>query len=113
MKREYRTNGMEWNKRKFLCEGALPIVLSDSIRPARMPLRNLFLILAIALFCLSIPHSKTSAWQVAPSPADLVLTNGRIWLGGDGSSIVEALAVRGNQIVRVGSVAEIKQLIDE
>jgi predicted amidohydrolase YtcJ len=79
---------------------------------------NISLFLAIALSCLSFgpPGSKSSAQQspisAANLPADLVLTNGRIWLGGDGASFAEALAARGNQIVRVGSAVEIKQLID-
>ncbi|MGH9937240.1 MAG: amidohydrolase, partial [Blastocatellia bacterium] len=41
------------------------------------------------------------------------MTNGRVWLGGGSSSFAEAVAIRGNQIVRVGRAAEIKQLIDE
>ena len=44
-------------------------------------------------------------------PADLVLTNGRIWTGGDSNSVVESAAIRGNQIVRVGATVEIKSLI--
>ncbi len=43
--------------------------------------------------------------------ADLVLTNGRIWTGGDANSVVEALAIRGDQIVRIGTTVEIKPLI--
>jgi predicted amidohydrolase YtcJ len=75
------------------------------------------LFLAFALFCLSanLPLPKSHAMQSAASansPADLVLTNGRIWLGADASSFAEALAVRRGEIVRVGAAAEIGQLID-
>ena len=41
------------------------------------------------------------------------MTNGRVWLGEGASSFAEAVAIRGDQIVRVGSAAEIKQLIGE
>ena len=73
--------------------------------------------LAITLFCLSAisSGSKATAQRAADSSdgtrADLVLTNGRVWFGA--SLFAEAVAIRGNQIVRVGSAAEIKQLIGE
>jgi predicted amidohydrolase YtcJ len=75
---------------------------------------NLSLFLAVALFCLSdYPlGSKIPARQSAAPPADLALINGRIWLGGDASSFAEALAVRENQILRVGATAEIRRLVD-
>jgi len=77
------------------------------------------LFLAVALFCLAAisSGSKATARQSANSSvgaaADLVLTNGRVWLGGGASSFAEVVAIRGNQIVRVGRAAEVKQLIDE
>lgn len=73
--------------------------------------------LAITLLCLSaISFGSKAATQRAAdlsdgARADLVLTNGRVWFGS--SSFAEAVAIRGNQIVRVGSAAEIKQLIGE
>ncbi|MGE0128168.1 MAG: amidohydrolase [Blastocatellales bacterium] len=79
--------------------------------------------LAVALFCLTVAYSgsKANAQQLANSatnssadaPADLVLTNGRVWLGGDSSTFAEAVAIRGHIILRVGKTAEIKQLIGE
>jgi len=81
------------------------------------------LFLAVALFCLlafssgSKAAAQRSANSSVNSPtgarADLVLTNGRVWLGGDPPSFAEAVAIRGNQIVRAGSAAEIKRLVDE
>ena len=76
-------------------------------------------ILAVTLFCLSTISSgsrataQRSADSSAGARADLVLTNGRVWPGGDSTSFAESVAIRGNQIVRVGAAAEIKQLIDE
>src|SRR5262245_27762665 len=75
--------------------------------------------LAITLFCLSAisSGSKVTSQGSADSPAgaraDLVLTNGRVWLGDGPSSFAEAVAIRGDRIVRVGSTAEIRQLIGE
>ncbi len=77
------------------------------------------LILAIALFCLaaSLPRAKVAAQQPAASPsasmADLVLLNGRIWLGGDASTFAEAVAIWGSSVLRVGKTAEMKPLIGE
>ena len=56
------------------------------------------------------------AFSARTSPvetADLALINGRIWTGGDSASIVEAVAIRGNQIIRIGTTAEIRQLAGE
>jgi len=69
---------------------------------------RLFLI-AVAFWFSSVTAS-TSAQTFQTETADLILTNGRIWLGGDANSVAEAIAIRGNQIIRVGTTAEIKQL---
>jgi predicted amidohydrolase YtcJ len=42
-------------------------------------------------------------------PVDLIVTNGRVYLGGD-TEFAEALAIRGNKILRVGSNRAIKRL---
>ncbi|MBS1791541.1 MAG: amidohydrolase [Acidobacteria bacterium] len=60
--------------------------------------------------CFSSIFLSSSAQTSPGESADLILTNGRIWTGGDSNSFVEAVAIRGNQIVRVGTAAEIKQL---
>ena len=69
---------------------------------------RLFLI-AVAFWFSSVTAS-TSAQTFQTETADLILTNGRIWLGGDANSVAEAIAIRGNQIIRVGTTVEIKQL---
>jgi predicted amidohydrolase YtcJ len=75
--------------------------------------------LTIALLLLSAASSVSNAITQQPvvsqseAGADLVLINGRVWLGGDSSSFAEAIAIKGNQIIRVGSTAEIKRIIDE
>ncbi|MCG3161706.1 MAG: N-substituted formamide deformylase [Acidobacteria bacterium] len=77
---------------------------------------KIFLLLAVGLFCLSAISSGSKAAtqeSAKDAPADLILTNGRVWLGGDSSSFAEAVAISGRSIVRVGKTAEIKQLIGE
>ena len=62
--------------------------------------------IALIAFCILLA-SFTTAQTSRLETADLALVNGRIWTGAD---FVEAIAVRGNQIARVGTTAEIKQL---
>src|SRR5687767_7381957 len=45
----------------------------------------------------------------ATGPVDLIIVNGKVYPGG-GSALQEAVAVRGNQILRVGSNRDVKRL---
>ena len=45
----------------------------------------------------------------ANGPVDLIITNGRVYTSRDGE-MAEAVAVRGNKILRVGSNREIKRM---
>src|SRR5215212_9798240 len=45
----------------------------------------------------------------ASGPVDLIIVNGNVYPGG-GAAFQEAVAVRGNQILRVGSNREVKRL---
>src|SRR5205085_1053248 len=45
----------------------------------------------------------------ANGPVDLIIVNGKVYPGG-GADIQEAVAVRGNQILRVGSNRDVKRL---
>src|SRR5918997_1616694 len=45
----------------------------------------------------------------ASGPVDLIIVNGKVYPGG-GADLQEAVAVRGNQILRVGSNREVKRL---
>jgi predicted amidohydrolase YtcJ len=45
----------------------------------------------------------------ANGPVDLIIVNGRVYPGG-GATVQEAVAVRGNQILRVGSNRDVKRL---
>ena len=45
----------------------------------------------------------------ASGPVDLIIVNGKVYPGG-GAKLQEAVAVRGNQILRVGSNREVKRL---
>lgn len=71
---------------------------------------KLLLRAALAIFCSFC--AGFSAQTASLEFADLALINGRIWLGGDSSSLAEAVAIRGNQITRVGTTAEVKQMVD-
>ncbi|MGH9844294.1 MAG: amidohydrolase, partial [Blastocatellia bacterium] len=80
------------------------------------------LILSLTLILLSVSGSPGSArgsraQQLAHasrvrSQATLALINGRIWLGGDGVTFAEAVAIRGDRILQVGPTIEIKKLAD-
>jgi len=65
-----------------------------------MPNRSL---LAVLMTVFVVP-------VLAAQAPDLVLSNGRIWTGDDARPWVEAVAVRGDRIVAVGSNAEITSL---
>jgi len=68
------------------------------------------LLVALVVLCVLIP---SFSGRTAPlEAADMILINGRIWLGGDATSLAEAIAIRGDQITRVGTTAEIRQLAD-
>jgi predicted amidohydrolase YtcJ len=61
---------------------------------------------------LPLAAALVVAWGCAPTEppqgaADLVLTGGTIWTGVDDAPAAEAVAVRGNRIVAVGSAAEV------
>jgi predicted amidohydrolase YtcJ len=60
----------------------------------------------------SIVISVTAFWSIAASAqtADLVLTNGKIMTVDDRFSIAQALAIKGERIIAVGSNAEIEKL---
>src|SRR3954470_11971322 len=45
----------------------------------------------------------------ANGPVDLIIVNGKVYPGG-GAGVQEAVAVRGNQILRVGSNRDVKRL---
>jgi len=45
------------------------------------------------------------------SPVDLVVLNGRVYTGGAGGAFAEALAIRGNTVLKVGTNRQIKRLV--
>jgi hypothetical protein len=51
-----------------------------------------------------------AAGCAGPPPADLILTNGRVWTGWEERPEVEALAIRGGVIAAAGSDAEARRL---
>ncbi len=63
------------------------------------------------LAAIAFGWTSTAAAAAAPAPADLVLLHGKIHTEDAGRSVVQALAVRGNSIVAVGSDQEVSALI--
>jgi len=65
------------------------------------PIVTAFVLLAVALAC-----SKPASAQ---APADIVLLNGKIVTVDDRFTIGEALAIKGERVLAVGSKAEIEK----
>jgi predicted amidohydrolase YtcJ len=75
-------------------------------------MRNFNPYLACCMFAVgALGAADAASSSPAPAAADLVLLHGRIHTQDAGRSVVEALAVRGNGIVAVGSDARISALI--
>ncbi len=66
----------------------------------------LFVVLSFQLLFFCSPNQEKDS-------ADLVFKNGRIWTGQDSASFVDAIAIKGNRILQVGTTEEIKKLINE
>lgn len=60
-------------------------------------------------FLLFVLASVTTHQSLAQQ-ADLILTNGKIWTGNSPSIFAEAVAIKGNKVIRVGTSAEIRSL---
>ena len=52
----------------------------------------------------------SSAFAQQAQPADLILINGKVWTAEESQPLAEAVAIRGNRIVAVGSLDEINKL---
>ncbi len=73
-------------------------------------MRGRIWIVALLVAWLAIPGEKSTAAQQQPSP-DIILTNGKIITVDDRFTITEAVAVRGERIVAVGTNQEIDGLV--
>ena len=60
------------------------------------------------VFCLVLLLGLAPAVAWAQSAADLILVNGRVYTLDDDQPWVDAIAIEGNEILAVGSVAEIR-----
>ncbi len=79
---------------------------SGSLRRAAHDFRRAVAALAVAL----IPGiAGCEAGAASGSAADLILTGGTVWTGDEGMPRAEAVAVRGNRIVAVGSRSEVER----
>lgn len=70
----------------------------------------ILLLVSLGAGC-SRERALAPAASPAPEPADLVLKNGYVYTADPGRRVAEAVAVRGNRIVAVGSNAEVEALI--
>lgn len=66
--------------------------------------------LAFLLMALALTLGFDSVGIGQPLPADLVLVNGRVFTSAGARPLVEALAIRGDRIVAVGTTAEMESL---
>jgi predicted amidohydrolase YtcJ len=73
------------------------------------PIRRVLPALLVGVASLSAPSPIVAQAE----PADLILHSGRLWTGDDATPYAEALAIRGNEIVRVGSDDEVMALRGE
>jgi predicted amidohydrolase YtcJ len=55
----------------------------------------------------------SAAQNTSASYADLILINGHVWTGNEDPAFAEAVAIRGNKIIQIGTSAEIKMLADQ
>ena len=69
-------------------------------------------LISIVLASLLVTCNEGMAQNTSSDFADLILINGRVWLGADQSSFVEAVAIRGNTITQVGNTVDIRKLAD-
>ncbi|MFN0087958.1 MAG: amidohydrolase [Blastocatellia bacterium] len=77
-----------------------------------MLLKNWLVTLRLRMFVLLLLFFGSADFAArSAETADLALINGRVWLGSDVSSFAEAVAIRGKVIVRVGTTAQIRELI--
>ena len=59
---------------------------------------------------LLFSHLLVAAQKKAIAPADIILTNGRVWTGNEEPAFTEAVAIRGNRIVQTGTSAALKKM---
>ncbi len=71
---------------------------------------KLHLLISIGLIWIGIASCSRNQ---SGNHADLILINGKIWTANEPSSFVEALAIRGNTILEVGTSANILKLAGE
>ena len=76
-----------------------------------MSSRSLIVVVALVLSIAGLASVSARAPKGQPSPADLVLTNGRVVTVEDGQPDAQALAIGGDRIVAVGSSADIRRYV--
>jgi predicted amidohydrolase YtcJ len=67
-------------------------------------------LIALSLLAVAAPLGAQKVAPVNTGRADRVFVNGRVWTGEPGKAVVEALAVRGSTLLKLGSTGEIRTL---
>ena len=65
---------------------------------------------ALSLLSVAVPLGAQKVAPVNTGRADRVFVGGRVWTGEPGKPLVEALAVRGSTMLKIGSSSEIRAL---
>ncbi len=63
--------------------------------------------------CLLLLLPANLAAQQSSEPADLVLLNAKVWTVEEKQPVAEAVAIRGNRIIKVGSAADVAPFVRE
>jgi predicted amidohydrolase YtcJ len=79
-------------------------------RPAGSFFRPRAVVFASALLMLACGGCAPSAPPFPANPADLVIVNGKVHVADEAKSVVQAVAVKGNTILKLGTTDEIKTL---
>jgi predicted amidohydrolase YtcJ len=79
-----------------------------SLEAVRMKLRSLFPAFSVTLLCLSFAMAASAQWKT--QPADTIVLHGKIYTLNPKQAWAEALAIRGERVVAVGSDTDIANL---
>ncbi|MBT8488751.1 MAG: amidohydrolase family protein, partial [Gemmatimonadetes bacterium] len=82
-------------------DGTLARWRRSSIHPGKLPRPTM------VAACLALVLATPSVATAQVEPADVILHSGRLWTGAQDGAYAQALAIRGNEIVAVGTDAEV------
>ncbi len=74
-------------------------------------MRRHFLLLLTALFALTLQNAQSQERGEPARPAELVLMNARVWTVEEGQPEANAVAIRGQRIIKVGSYSDMRPVV--